>query len=82
MSEDAAARAARRRNWPGARYTVGDQPSDDLSAVTTAEERLDMMWPLACDAWACAQRPFPTYTRSEIPGRLYRSLHERDAKSE
>jgi len=83
MSEaDARARAARRANWPGARYALGHEPDADLRATTTSSERLDMMWQLALDAWAMTGRPIPSYTRAETPGRLYWSFHERDAESE
>ena len=82
MSEDARARAARRASWPGGRYTLGQEPADDLRATTTPSERLDMMWRLALDAWAMSGRPYPEYTRAEIPCRLYRSLDERSADPE
>ncbi len=31
-----------------------------------------MMWRLALDAWAVSGRPLPTYSRSEMPGRVIR----------
>jgi hypothetical protein len=82
MSDDASARAARRANWPGGRFTLGQEPTDDLRGYTTTSERLDMMWRLALDAWAMSGRPFPQYTRAEIPCRLYRSFDERSAEPE
>lgn len=65
-------RAAMRREWPIVTYSLGDETGDDLSSVTTAEERLAMMWELACSAWIFSGRPFPEYDRSEIPGRVLR----------
>jgi hypothetical protein len=41
-ADAAARRAAQRSNWPVRRYRLGEEPSDDLSASTTAEERLAM----------------------------------------
>jgi len=29
-----------------------------------------MMWQLACESWALARLPFPSYTRDEIPIRV------------
>lgn len=74
MNDDpgAAERAKLRRNWPLRAYTLGDEPSDNLSATTTAEERLAMMWPLAVEAWRLAGRPMPNYTRESMPVRVLR----------
>lgn len=65
-----AERRAARRNWPIRVYKLGQEPPDDLSATTTAEERLAMMWPLARQVWAFTGRPFPSYKRSEMPIRI------------
>lgn len=70
--EDREDRARRRREWPIRRYTLADQPSENLAATTTPEERLAMMWELAVQAWAVSGRPFPSYERHEIPGRVLR----------
>jgi len=70
VEDDEAARAARRqarRNWPIRVYRLGEEPPDDLSATTTAEERLGMMWPLALQAWGLTGRPLPDYPRNEAP---------------
>jgi len=55
-----------RRAWPVRAYRLGAEPPDDLSASTTAAERLAMMWPLAMEAWELTGRPLPQYARSEI----------------
>jgi hypothetical protein len=70
--DGAAARAAARRSWPIRVFRLGEEPSDDLSAVTTAAERLAMMWPLALDAWAAAGRTLPDYPREQAPIRILR----------
>ena len=71
-SDDFERRRAARQSWPVAVFPLGQEPGDDLSATTTAAERIAMMWPLAREAWAVAGRPLPTYTRKEVPGRLFR----------
>ena len=66
------ARRAARARWPIVRFRLGEEPSDDLSDVTTPAERIAMMWPLAEAAWRLAGRPLPTYERRNIPSRLFR----------
>ena len=81
-----AERRAARRDWPIRVYKLGEEPSDDLSATTTAEERLAMMWELAEQGWALAGRPFPEYLRSEMPIRVVpspvKTRRSRKAESE
>jgi hypothetical protein len=64
-------RAAQRASWPIRRFALGEE-TDDLSAVTTATERIAMMWPLALEAWNLAGLPIPDYTRETMPGRILR----------
>jgi hypothetical protein len=71
-------RASDRGSWPVRAYALGHEPGDDLSAVTTAEERLAMMWPLALEAWALAEKPLPDYPRIATPVRL-RKLNDPDS---
>ncbi len=74
-TQDSAREARRlgRWDWPIRRFDLGDEPSDDLSASTTAAERLAMVWPLTVRAWRLAGREIPDYQRSEMPGRVLRS---------
>ncbi len=65
-------RRARRADWPVAGFRLGEEPSDDLSAVTTPVERVAMMWGLAETAWKLAGLPLPTYDRRNLPARLLR----------
>ncbi|HYO11617.1 MAG TPA: hypothetical protein VE685_00290 [Thermoanaerobaculia bacterium] len=67
------ARAAARRSWPIRAYRLGEEPDDDLSATTTATERLEMMWPLAVDAWTSSGLPIPNYPRHQTPIRVVHS---------
>jgi hypothetical protein len=53
-------------------YRLGAEPSDDLTATTTSEERLAMMEPLALEAFALSGRPLPNYDRGESPVALRR----------
>ena len=61
-----------RASTPIRKFRLGEEPSDDLSASTTPEERIAMMWPLAVDAWAAAGRRLPRYSRDRMPGRIIR----------
>jgi len=70
--DDFEARRARRTSWPVRVFRLGAEPGDDLSDSTTAEERLEMMWPLALEAYTFAGNPLPNYTRAETPVRSYR----------
>lgn len=58
---------AARGSWPIRVYRLGREPGDDLSATTTAAERLAMVWPLTLEAWAVAGKALPTYSRGEAP---------------
>ena len=68
----ASLRAAQRRSWPVHKYSLGAEPSDDLSDQTTPEQRLEMMWPLAVEAWLLTGKPIPNYARAETPVVLIR----------
>lgn len=56
-----------RRSWPVRRLRLGQEPGDDLSGFTTAEERLAMVWELTVGAWAVAGRKIPDYPRERAP---------------
>jgi hypothetical protein len=58
---------AGRSTWPVRRFELGHEPPDDLSATTTPEERLEMVWTLTLESWALSGREIPAYTRAEIP---------------
>ena len=61
-----------RGGWPIRVFRLGEEPPDDLSGRTTAEERVAMMWPLAVDAWTTSGRGLPQYPRHQMPGRVIR----------
>lgn len=69
ISHDAAqrARAKARAAWSVQVLHLEADAQDDLSAFTTPEARLGMMWPLALEAWGLAERPLPTYKRAHLP---------------
>jgi hypothetical protein len=56
-----------RGSWPVAVYRLGHEPGDDLSASTTPEARLAMVWTLTLEAWSLSGRDLPEYPRSETP---------------
>lgn len=60
-------KASERRSWPVRVYRLGEEPRDDLSGSTSAEQRLAMVWELTLDAWALAGLPISTYARHETP---------------
>ncbi len=69
QNEDERRRA--RKHWPISVVSVADAV-DDLSATTTAEARLAMMWPLAIEAFSLSQKTIPTYDRRHAPSRVFR----------
>ena len=68
---DSERRRQARAKWPVAVCRI-DESADDISDLTTAAERIAMMWPLAQEAWRLAGRPIPTYDRSHTPSRVFR----------
>jgi hypothetical protein len=67
-----ATRAEARRSWPIRKFRLGEEPGEDLSATTTAKERLEMMWPMTVDAWTLAGKKIPDYPRNKTPVRVIR----------
>lgn len=63
---------AARGNWPVRVYRLGEEPGDDLSAVTTPEQRLAMVWELTARMWALTGRPRTSPPRAEMPVRVIR----------
>lgn len=53
-------------------FALGDEPRDDLSDSTTAQERLEILRALTERAWRLSGRAFPTYSRRNIPVRVTR----------
>ena len=53
-------------------FRLGEEPGDDLSAATSAKDRLEMVWLLTARMWALTGRQLPTYTRPTIPIRVIR----------
>jgi hypothetical protein len=53
-------------------YRLGEEPGDDLSATTTPDERVAMVWELTARMWEFGGAPAPTYTRATIPVTIQR----------
>ena len=53
-------------------YRLGQEPGDDLSALTTAEQRLAMVSELSRRMWQLTGKSVPTYARADIPVRVLR----------
>lgn len=67
-----ATRAAGRRHWPVHIVRLADAGHDDVSAYTTAAERVLMVAQLTAEAWTLAGAPAPAYERSQTPVALRR----------
>ncbi|MCC6133035.1 MAG: hypothetical protein IT186_24150 [Acidobacteria bacterium] len=67
-------RARARAHWVIRRIPLrAEGGTDDLSAFTTPEERLAMMWRLALDAF----KVVPDYKREAAPGEVRRACKTR-----
>jgi hypothetical protein len=64
--------AARRRDLPARVFRLGEEPRDDLSNVTTPEQRIEMVAELTRRYWELSGRAWPAYTRAEMPVRVIR----------
>jgi hypothetical protein len=53
-------------------FRLGQEPADDLSSLTTAEQRLAMVTLLTHRMWELTGRPVPSYQRASMPGRVLR----------
>jgi hypothetical protein len=53
--------------WSARVCRLGEEPGDDVSAVTTAEERAAAVWLLTARLWALTGRPVPDYARPAMP---------------
>jgi hypothetical protein len=78
----AAERALARKTWPVHAFRLGREPGEDLSASTTAVERLEMIWPLTVDAWTLAGRIIPDYPRHEAPIRVIHGIRNQSSEGE
>ena len=61
-----------RTNWPVRILVPGEQSIDDLSASTTPEARLEMVWVLSRRMWELTGRPSPLTARADLPVRIVR----------
>jgi hypothetical protein len=55
------------RGLPIRVYRLGEEHGDDLSALTTAEERVAMVWELSARMWELSGRTRSDYTRATTP---------------
>lgn len=53
-------------------YRLGEEPGDDLSTISTAEQRLAMVAVLTRRMWELTGRPVPRYERTTMAVRLRR----------
>ncbi len=60
----------RRAEWPVRIYQLGEEPPENLSAITTAEERVEMVRLLSLRMWELSGQPLPSYPRAAMPVRV------------
>ena len=66
-------RRAARRAAPARVFRLGEEPADDdLSSVTTPEQRPEMVAELSRRMWELTGRAMPSYARAVIPVRVIR----------
>ncbi len=70
MDRTPSTRRGDRSKWPVRIFRRGEEPCEDLSASTSAEERLEMVWLLRDRIWELTGKPLPRYARSEMPIRV------------
>lgn len=73
-SRRAAERLARSESLPIRAFRMEDEPLVDQRVETTPSERVREVLRLSYEAFALSGQPWPNYTRSEIPGRIFRPL--------
>jgi hypothetical protein len=57
---------------PARVYRLGGEPSGDLSATTTATDRIEMVALLTRRAWELTGKPWPSLPRAEWPVTIVR----------
>ena len=62
----------RRRSTPARVYRLGDEPRDNLSSTTTADERLEMVALLSRRMWELTGQAFVRHDRATLPVRVIR----------
>lgn len=53
-------------------YKLGEEPGDDISDITTPDQRLKMVWELTERMWKLQGSPPCPYTRATMPVRVVR----------
>ena len=61
-----------RAHWPVRVFRPGEEPGDDLSASTTPEARIALVWELSRRMWQLTGRPWPDTPRRNLPVHIIR----------
>jgi hypothetical protein len=61
-----------RADWPIRKVALSDEELTDPRDTSTVDERLALVWKLTRQQWAFAGLELPSYTRSQMPGRMLR----------
>ena len=59
--------------WPVRVFHLGDEPRDDMTATSTAEERIALVWTLSERAWELTGRGDVRLRRADLPVRILRA---------
>lgn len=62
----------RRSRGPVRVFRLGEEPGDDLSADTTPEERIELVWELTLRMWELGGGTAPSIPRERLPVRIIR----------
>ena len=65
-------RRAARSSWPIRKVRLGEEELVDPRDTSTVDERVALVRQLTREQWAISGLEIPTYTRSEMPGRVIR----------
>ena len=65
-------RRAARAKWPVRVFNLGEEPEVDWLSITTAEQRLQLVWELSARMAEFTRDALPSYSRSTIPVRVVR----------
>ncbi|MGV3622769.1 MAG: hypothetical protein ACO1OB_18260 [Archangium sp.] len=72
-ADDMAKRRAARANWPVWIGTLQDMPAEpDLTPVTSAEQRLEILKEMSSRSWALTGFEVPRYQRENLPTAIVR----------
>ena len=55
------------RPWPVRIQPLGVHSPDDITDALSVEQRIELVWTLSARMWEFTGRPWPAYSRAEMP---------------